>query len=404
MDKFQSSAAVQQNSIDSLTIEQLISNLLAAQINFIDLQFPPQLNSIIPNYSNNSNLLQSLNPNHIVWRRAHQFIDKPSLTDPAIDPADIRQGEFSNLWFCSALSALAEFPSFISGLFDSQHEVNTVGIYRLNLFHHGNPIQLTVDDYFPCYPGAGSPIISRNHGSQLWVSLTEKSYAKMLGNYIALKSTTTVQGIINDSNPTVPARALADLTGLPVEYIEFQSQNVQSAILRDELWPKIIQLDSQGCCMIIGTRTFDSNMNSLGLSPNMYYTVLRVFESSTTGVRVLKVRNPWNRIEFTGQWRNNSSEWNEQLIHELNRSTVDVDDGIFYLDYSEFIKLFNSISILYSQSPLQLQWHSTRFTGSFTTIWPFSSNQFYSFTVSQSTGSNLFISLYHRLIQLNSGF
>lgn len=46
--------------------------------------------------------------------------------------------------------------------------VSPCGVYKLRLCKNGQWQTVTVDDYFPCWPGGG-PAYSRSHGNELWV-------------------------------------------------------------------------------------------------------------------------------------------------------------------------------------------------------------------------------------------
>jgi calpain-15 len=78
------------------------------------------------------------------------------------------------------------------------------------LFIDGLWTCVVVDDYFPLH--GNKPIFSRNNGSELWVMLLEKAYAKVFGSYQAIESGLT--GI-----------ALNALTGAPFEYLNKDSKS-----------------------------------------------------------------------------------------------------------------------------------------------------------------------------------
>jgi len=99
-----------------------------------------------------------------------------------------------------ALSSLAERPALVQRLFLTQ-EVNPEGVYFLRFCKDGEWVTVAVDDYFPCFP-MGEPMFSRAHGAELWVLLLEKAYAKLFGNYYALRAGISGEGLL-------------DLTGCP---------------------------------------------------------------------------------------------------------------------------------------------------------------------------------------------
>lgn len=55
--------------------------------------------------------------------------------------------------------------------------------------------------------------------------------------------------------------------------------------------------------------------------------------------RIVKMRNPWGHKEWSGDWGDGSSRWNEELKERLK--VEDKDDGIFWISIKDFIKQFN---------------------------------------------------------------
>ena len=72
------------------------------------------------------------------------------------------------------------------------------------------------------------------------------------------------------------------------------------------------------------------------------YTVIKAVECR--GKRFLKIRNPWGDSEWTGRWSDGSKEWTthwltalEALEHEFG------NDGIFLMEYSDFLSTWTSV-------------------------------------------------------------
>lgn len=80
---------------------------------------------------------------------------------------------------------MARRPGLIKRMFITK-EYSKYGIYRLKLYRLGEWINVTVDDFFPCYYN-GQPMFTRGQPDEIWVMLLEKAYAKLLGSYDALK-------------------------------------------------------------------------------------------------------------------------------------------------------------------------------------------------------------------------
>lgn len=142
----------------------------------------------------------------VVWKRPKDFLDfsestgKPGVKDlvevfdQGIQANDIHQGELGNCWFMCSLGALCEFPALADRLFVqqwSQDEGSTTnrsderGHYELRFCTSGQWREIVVDDYFPCKATNQrlGPVFSRCKGTEIWVLLIEKAYAKLQGSY-----------------------------------------------------------------------------------------------------------------------------------------------------------------------------------------------------------------------------
>jgi len=49
---------------------------------------------------------------------------------------------------------------------------------------------------------------------------------------------------------------------------------------------------------------------------------------------LVRLRNPWGKLEWKGDWSDNSPLWTPKLKAELR--VVDSDNGIFYMSISDF--------------------------------------------------------------------
>ena len=61
-------------------------------------------------------------------------------------------------------------------------------------------------------------------------------------------------------------------------------------------------------------------------------------------IKLLRLRNPWGRIEWKGAWSDSSSEWN-QISTEMKQSLefkID-NEGEFWISFEDFCRSFNSI-------------------------------------------------------------
>ncbi len=110
--------------------------------------------------------------------------------------------------------------------------MNDVGVYDLRLCLNGQWTRIRLDDYFPC-KFQGEPIYARAHGSELWVLLLEKAFAKAFGDYDALRAGWAYE-------------ALMDLTGAPTTKINFEDDRAKADIQSGKLMQFLKEMVGDG--------------------------------------------------------------------------------------------------------------------------------------------------------------
>jgi len=359
-------------------LESLIKACTGQGVKFVDQEFPPQQSSIA----------KSGNPlpiKEVVWRRPDDFLGGKYALFDGIDPSDINQGMLGNCWFCCALSSLAEFPAYIQRIFENK-SINAAGAYRLKLYNETDvkAVEITIDDSFPCKPGAG-PIFTHNKQKEIWAMLIEKAYAKMMGNYYNLKS-------------GQPADAFSDLTGCPVTLHEFR--DLKDDKEREEFYEKLLRCDKQKCCMAASkqgedkfTETGEDPANKAGLVPGHAYSLIDVKKGVVGGqtIRLIRLRNPWGRFEWQGEWGDKSRQWTEEAKRVFKPDLTE-DDGTFFMPYRLFLVNFDHVDICWAADPSGQPWRQFRAPGTFARQAPYLPANFYELTLSQP--SNTFISLF----------
>mmetsp|Transcript_38641 Transcript_38641/g.38193 ORF Transcript_38641/g.38193 Transcript_38641/m.38193 type:complete len:209 (-) Transcript_38641:1819-2445(-) len=198
-----------ENNMDSYETDSSDTKLIGQEreelYSFIDSDFPPQNSSISPN--------KNRQPIGITWLRAHEFMeDTPELFKDGVEFKDVKMGCLAVCYFLSSIGELTNNPDFIKNELFITKKYNNEGIYILRFFWNGEPRKVVVDDYFPCRfsdKKKFEPIYAQNNGSELWVMLLEKAFAKLNGYYDALN-----EGYLSHS--------LTNLTGAPVEQIKIK--------------------------------------------------------------------------------------------------------------------------------------------------------------------------------------
>jgi len=79
----------------------------------------------------------------------------------------------------------------------------------------------------------------------------------------------------------------------------------------------------------------------MGLVPNHGYSIISAHEYKK--YRILKLRNPWGKFEWKGDFGDNSKLWTKEMKEKIGYSNV--DDGQFCMKIEDFKKCFSFCSI-----------------------------------------------------------
>lgn len=314
---------------------------------FVDDSFPPVSRSL---YSDPKSHLAKCTIN---WLRCDEIKSHPSenkvpwVVCRTPMPDDISQGELGNCWFLSALAVLAEQPELIQKIILTK-DYCPEGIYQVRLIKDGSPEVVLVDDIFPCNAN-GRLIFSQAKRKQLWVPLIEKAMAKLHGNYEALIAGKCIE-------------ALSTLTGAPCQSIALQADknSGRGAIDMDYLWAQI--LSSRESRFLMGASCGGGTMQAdekqyeeIGLRPRHAYSILDVRE--VNGHKLLRLRNPWGRFSYKGDWSDDSDKWN-LISPELKMEMMPYGSGlgVFWISLNDLVKYFDTVDIC----KICPEWRETR--------------------------------------------
>ena len=67
-------------------------------------------------------------------------------------------------------------------------------------------------------------------------------------------------------------------------------------------------------------------------------------------VKLMKLRNPWGKVEWKGDWSDRSYLWTDALRNAVGGHSV-ADDGIFFMAYEDFIWKFKATSLCANADP-----------------------------------------------------
>lgn len=302
---------------------------------FVDIDFPPNFKSLV-----GENAEKKKDWVHYCWLRPEEFMDytKPILPIVGkIEPNDIRQGKLNDGTLLSSLASIAEHPHRIKKLLNfefpekSEEEVIALckkhGIYCVRFFDMGVPIEVVIDDIFPCAPLENfTTAFTRTLENEMWSLLIEKAWAKCYGSYADIDSL----GFARHS--------LYDFTGAPTKTVWCD---------QDHLWPNILKGEAKNWIMTTGANKAEKeDVTAEGIVTDQSYSLLAgiEFEDQESGglVKLVKLRDPHGTKEWKGKWSDDSKEF-ERIPTKHTEEGRNKKDGIFFMDFEDFKKNFENV-------------------------------------------------------------
>uniref|UniRef100_A0A674N8C2 Calpain-1 catalytic subunit n=1 Tax=Takifugu rubripes TaxID=31033 RepID=A0A674N8C2_TAKRU len=305
----------------------------------------------------------------IIKSQTGELTDDPQFIVGGATRTDICQGALGDCWLLAAIASLTLNERLLHRVVPhgQSFQDDYAGIFHFQFWQFGEWVDVVIDDRLPVKDGEVMFVHSAE-GNEFWSALLEKAYAKLNGSYEALSGGSTTEGF-------------EDFTGGVSEMYELRSAP------RD--LPKIISkaLDRGsllGCSIDVSAGMLPrSRLKLLGKIPNHFYLISLMTQHSifiskqitsafdmeavtfkklvkghaysVTGLkevnfrgrmeRLIRVRNPWGQVEWTGAWSDNSSEWNEIDPSEREDLHLKMEDGEFWMSFNEFKKQFSRIEI-----------------------------------------------------------
>lgn len=274
------------------------------------------------------------------WARPSDIFSEPKmLMGNHVDYYSIKQTVVSDCSFVASLAVSAQYEKrfgsrLITSIIYPQNAnkvplYNPFGKYMVKLHINGVPRKVLIDDLLPI--GRDNQLLcsySSNRG-ELWISLLEKAYMKVMGGYD-----------FPGSNSNIDLHAL---TGWIPERWAIKSQ--ESSFNASGLFKVLLErLHTGNVLATVATGELeDSTAETTGLVPTHAYAVLDI--RLIDGKKLLLLKNPWSHL----RWRGNYSEhdiqhWTPALKRALDYdpdSASQYDNGIFWIDYESICHFFD---------------------------------------------------------------
>uniref|UniRef100_A0A3P9NHD1 Calpain-2 catalytic subunit n=1 Tax=Poecilia reticulata TaxID=8081 RepID=A0A3P9NHD1_POERE len=255
----------------------------------------------------------------VTWTRPTELCRNPKFISEDATRTDICQGALGDCWLLAAIASLTLNKQVLSRVVPHGQSFteNYAGIFHFQFWQFGDWIDVVVDDRLPTRDRK-LLFVHSAEGSEFWSALLEKAYAKINGCYEALSGGSTIEGF-------------EDFTGGIAERHELARPDphlfkiIQKALKRGSLL---------GCSIDV----------RLGSSIT---TVVAMFEVEYQGdmVQLIRIRNPWGQVEWTGAWSDNSHEWRSVSSEDRERLTNRSEDGEFWMSFSDFLREYSQLEI-----------------------------------------------------------
>ncbi|XP_070583036.1 calpain-7 isoform X3 [Erythrolamprus reginae] len=274
------------------------------------------------------------------WMRPNDITNNPTMIY-TVSSFSIKQTIVSDCSFVASLAISAAYErrynkKLITSIIYPQNkkgepEYNPCGKYMVKLHINGVPRKVVIDDLLPVDHSGELLCSYSNNKNELWVSLIEKAYMKVMGGYD-----------FPGSNSNIDLHAL---TGWIPERIAMHSDN--QTFNKDSSFRMLYQRFHKGDVLITtatGVMT-DEEGEHWGLVPTHAYAVLDIREYK--GLRFLQLKNPWSHLRWKGKYSENDlRSWTPELQRYLNfdpRTAQKIDNGIFWIAWEDLYKHYDVI-------------------------------------------------------------
>ncbi|KAM4641669.1 calpain-2 catalytic subunit-like [Discoglossus pictus] len=268
----------------------------------------------------------------VQWKRPKEICSSPQFICEDMKWTDICQGQLGNCWFLAAAASLTIYPPLLERVVPPQQSFGQgyAGIFHFQFWQYGQWMDVVVDDRLPVKDGE-LVFVSSMEKSEFWAALLEKAYAKLNGSYESLEG-----GWMNE--------AFVDFTGGLDESFDLKVpppnfyQLIRKAVEKRSLMGASIKIQNQN----------ETEMRTPeGLAKGHAYSIIAVqeIEQHDRKIQLLRLRNPWGKVEWNGRWSDHSPMWSTLDRSLQAKLQVKGEDGEFWMQMDDFLRYFDTLEV-----------------------------------------------------------